>query len=510
MGGGRGWFGVPSEPRLQGGGAVEVTNGRQTWVDVCAVAGLAVVLRFVTLGLQSYSFDEAWTVKVISGSFTDMLRGVARSESSPPLYYVLAWVWSQVFGTGEAWLRLLSALAGVATVALVYVIGRTMASRRVGVAAAAIAATSPYLVFYAQEARSYALLALLSTAGVLCCVRAIQSPGTRTIALWAAVSIAAIATHYFAVFPFVGQAVVLAVLGAPRRLLASSLAAVVVASIPLLVLARHQADGRADWIGAAPLLQRMRVTAETFALGATFKGTLPHAVLAVCGVLSVVMTLAIVAAGILLVRRADARERRAAVIAGLVAVVAIGLPLLGAAGPADYFIHKNVIPALPLLAVVLAAGLGCRRAGRAGAAGAVVLVLAGIALTVMSFAVPSLRRPDIRQLSDQLGPPARERVLVFVPRWRLLLETYQGEVEDLPARGRRVTEVDVFTAGKTIPAGTVPPGFRLVRVQHGDTFTLFGHRSPVPRTVTPDDLAPHTFSESGLQPIAVVQAPIGN
>jgi mannosyltransferase len=499
-----GLFGVP---RWEDAGVRLVANGRRTRIEVCAVTALAVVLRLTTLGLQSYEFDEAATLYVIRGSFTDMLHGVARYESTPPLYYVLAWMWSQAFGTGEPGLRLLSAVAGVATVPVVYAVGRTLASHRIGLVAAAIVATNPYLVFYSQEARSYALYTLLSTAGLLCCVRAIQNPGTRTLGLWAAVSLAAIATHYFALFPWVGQVVVLAVFGAPRRLLARSVAAVGLASIPLVLLVKHQAaEGHADWIGAAGLVQRIRVTAETFTLGATFKGTLPHSVLAVCGLFAIVVGCAIIAAGILLMRRAAVDERRAALICGLIAAVAIGLPLIGALGPADYFIHKNLIPLVPVLAVVLAAGLGCRRGGRLGMAGAIALVFAGTVLTVMSFAVPSMRRPDVRQVSRQLGPPARERVLVFVPRWRLLLEHYQGKVEDLPPTGRRVTEVDVFTAGQSIPRGTVPQGFRLMRVQHGNPFTLFRFRSPVPLTVEPTGVRQRTFSESGLQPIAVVQA----
>ena len=499
--------GLLSEPRSGRTRVLVAANARPAWIAVCAVTALAAILRLATLGLQSYERDEAATLYVIRGSFTHMLHGVARYESTPPLYYMLAWIWTQAFGTGEAGLRLLSAIAGVATVPVVYAVGRTLASRRIGLVAAAIVATSPYLVFYSQEARSYALFALLSTVGMLSCVRAIQNPGPRTLAVWAGVSIAAMATHYFALFPWVGQAAVLAVFSARRRLLWWSIAAVGLASVPLIPLVRHQAAaGHADWIGASSLLQRARVTAETFALGATFEGTLPHSVLAVCGLFAIALAFAIVTAGVLLIRRAAADERRAAEIAGLIGAVAVGLPLISALAGADYFVHKNLIPVVPVLAVVLAAGLGCRRAGWLGMAGAITIVLAGLALTVMSFAVPSMRRPDVRQLSHQLGPPVRQRVLVFVPRWQLLLENYQGKLDRLPSSGRRVTEVDAFTAGKSIPPGTVPRGFRLMRVQHGHPFTLFSFRSRVPLKVTPDSLGRSTFSESGLQPIAVVQA----
>ena len=182
-----------------GGGAVPVR------IEVCLIMVLAGVLRFWTLGLQSYDFDEAFTVQVIHGSFTEMLRAVARSESTPPLYYVLAWIWARPFGAGEIGLRSLSALAGVALVPVVYALGSVLGSRRIGLVAAIIVATSPYLIFYSQEARSYALFALLSTAGAVCCACAIQAPTTRAYSLWAVVSVAALATHYFALFLWVGQ-----------------------------------------------------------------------------------------------------------------------------------------------------------------------------------------------------------------------------------------------------------------------------------------------------------------
>ena len=489
-----------------GGDLRPSTEPRDTVLALCSLTALAAILRLPTLGLQSYDFDEGATVYILRGSFNDLLDGVARHESTPPLYYVLAWLWAQAFGTGEIALRLLSAIAGVGIVPIVYAVGATLASRRIGLAAAAFVAVSPYLVFYSQEARSYALLVLLSGAGLLFCVRAIAAPSARTLGLWAAVSVAALATHYFAVFPWLGEAVALAVFGAPRRLLVRAIAVVALASIPLLVLARHQAAaGHASWIGASSLLERVRVTLETFALGATFKGTLPHAILAACGVVAVAMSAAFVTAGVLLARRATAAERRAAGVAGLIAAVAIVLPLVAALGPGDYFIHKNLITVVPVLAVVVAAGLACARAGRIGTIAAIGLVLAGTALTLMSFAIPSMRRADLRRVSQQLGRPARERVVVFVPRWRILLEHYQGALEDLPESGRLVTEVDVFTAGTRLPAGTVPRGFRLARVRRGDTFTLFSYRSPAPIRVTAANVAPRTFEESGLRPVAVVQ-----
>ena len=69
-------------------------------------------LRFATLGLQSYRYDEAVTVvRVLHSNFFDTVAAVPGSESTPPLYYMVAWLWSTLFGTAEVQLRSLSALA---------------------------------------------------------------------------------------------------------------------------------------------------------------------------------------------------------------------------------------------------------------------------------------------------------------------------------------------------------------------------------------------------------------
>src|SRR3982750_1381343 len=68
---------------------------------VAGVAGLVVaaaLLRFSRLDLQSYYTDEAYTVTLVQQSPVEMVRGIARTESTPPLYYAAAWVWSRIFG----------------------------------------------------------------------------------------------------------------------------------------------------------------------------------------------------------------------------------------------------------------------------------------------------------------------------------------------------------------------------------------------------------------------------
>src|SRR5919198_6581915 len=102
------------------------------------LAGAA--LRFATLDLQGFWYDEAVTVGLVRHDLWGMLDRIPGSESTPPLYYVIAWLWTRAFGTGEVGIRSLSALLGVATILVAYLLGRRLVSHRAGVAVAAPAA----------------------------------------------------------------------------------------------------------------------------------------------------------------------------------------------------------------------------------------------------------------------------------------------------------------------------------------------------------------------------------
>src|SRR3954465_11424371 len=87
-------------------------NRRELWT-VAGITLVAALIRFSTLDHQSFDHDEAVTaIRVLQPNLGDMLSVVGRLERSPPLYYLLAWPWSKLFGTGEVGLRSLSALFG--------------------------------------------------------------------------------------------------------------------------------------------------------------------------------------------------------------------------------------------------------------------------------------------------------------------------------------------------------------------------------------------------------------
>ena len=108
------------------------------------VAGAA--LRFATLDVQSFWIDEGYTVRMLRMDLGGLLRGIPRTEETPPLYYVLAWLWTRPFGTGEVGVRALSALLGTATIPVAFALGRRLVSERAGLVVAALVAFIPLLI----------------------------------------------------------------------------------------------------------------------------------------------------------------------------------------------------------------------------------------------------------------------------------------------------------------------------------------------------------------------------
>ncbi len=125
------------------------------------VAWLALALRLYHLVFQSLWRDEVDTLLFATRPLATVLGNFRRPGENGPLYFLLMRPWLAVTGHSEFALRFPSALAGALAVPLIYVLVRRLSGPRAGLIAALLAATAPYLVWYGQEARMYALLTVL-------------------------------------------------------------------------------------------------------------------------------------------------------------------------------------------------------------------------------------------------------------------------------------------------------------------------------------------------------------
>jgi hypothetical protein len=429
------------------------------WI-VVGLTGLGAALRFSTLGLQSFHHDEVVTAgRVVRASLWHLIDKVVSGESVPPLYYLLAWPWSKLFGTGAIGLRSLSAAAGVATIPLAYLAVAELRDSRAGIAAAALVATNPMLIWYSQEARGYALLVLLCTASLLFFARALRRGGGRDGALWALASALAICTHYFAFFPIAVEAVILArTHGRTVRPALAGLAAACVAIAPLAVVQTSHSDNT-DWIAKLSLGYRVGEAAVAFVVGET--GYLIAE--PVRPLLGLVPLLLVAAALVLLVSRGEPRERSSAGVLLLVAAAPLTIPFALALLGKDFFLDRNLIPALVPLLAALGIALTARRVRRAGAVVCSALVLYWLGFWVATGLSSSLQRPPYRSAAIELGAPDGPRATVTWLLGIAPLRHYLGtHAIQAYARGETwyVHEIAVV-AGSEPPAGWRPaPTFR--------------------------------------------------
>ncbi len=120
---------------------------------------LGATLRFHRLDAQSFWNDEGNTARLVERSLRLIIEGAA-GDIHPPGYYILLAGWRVLVGGSEFALRSFSALCGVLTVAVAAALGKRAGGHPVAVGAAFFAAAHPLAVYYGQEARMYALLAL--------------------------------------------------------------------------------------------------------------------------------------------------------------------------------------------------------------------------------------------------------------------------------------------------------------------------------------------------------------
>ena len=146
-----------------------------------ALIGLAAVLR-IALWIQERSLwiDEArLSLNVASRPYFDLLPPLDYNQSAPLLYLWLQRSATVAFGVRETSLRLTALIAGIGTVALVYVIARRLLGYRIALLATAMAALSPSLIYYANEAKQYGVEAFVSCCLVYATLRWLDEPTSR-------------------------------------------------------------------------------------------------------------------------------------------------------------------------------------------------------------------------------------------------------------------------------------------------------------------------------------------
>ena len=155
---------IPSESRPRIGRVLERVDAlvdsygsALAWI----VITMGAILRLHGLDRQSLWMDELYSVQ--ASRSLDAIWAFYQWDLHPPLYSLLLHGWISVTGNSETAARLLSALCGIATLGVVWFLGRKTLGTPVALAFLGLMAFSQRAIYFSQEARSYALLILLCT-----------------------------------------------------------------------------------------------------------------------------------------------------------------------------------------------------------------------------------------------------------------------------------------------------------------------------------------------------------
>lgn len=214
-------------------------------------AVLAVAVLLPGLGRQPLWLDEVASAQVAGGGYPALGRLLRHTDAVLGAYYLFLHLWLRLgiwleAGTGGLaaatwWLRLPSALAGVAAVAFTALVGTRLGGRWVGAGAGCLLAVHPFATMHAQDGRPYTLVVALVVAGSWLLLLDLDLPRWWTRAGWALAVALAGWGHLLSLLVLVAQLAALAWRRpqALRRLLPA--AGVAVAAVtPLALVAAGQ------------------------------------------------------------------------------------------------------------------------------------------------------------------------------------------------------------------------------------------------------------------------------
>jgi 4-amino-4-deoxy-L-arabinose transferase-like glycosyltransferase len=232
----------------------------------------AFTVRAVSLEVQSLWRDEADAMRFATAPLEEVLSNFARHGWNGPLYFLLLRGWIALTGTSMLALRFFSLFFGVLCVPLVYVLGRRLFGRSVGLTAALLVAASPYLTWYSQEVKMYTLVPALVLLAIYALRRAVEGGGWYCWAVQIAATSLALYAHILAAI-LIPMQVLIAFAWWPqvRRRWLGALISLVCLTLPYLPLAAWQVpllfDDRVVNLSRQPLDRALQAVFDSWRAG---------------------------------------------------------------------------------------------------------------------------------------------------------------------------------------------------------------------------------------------------
>jgi uncharacterized membrane protein len=182
-------------------------KNRQAWIyTVVVLVNVALALGLSTHFFMSYGIrlDEAQSLWQTAHSLPRLLEIIAE-DVHVPLYHVVLHYWQILWGNSVVSARFFSLIFFVLSIPLTYNLGKNLYSKNVGIFAVIVLAVSPFLNWYASEARMYSLLMFLTLLQVNAFVEIFRKNTRISWYVYLLSTILGLYTHYFFVMSILAQ-----------------------------------------------------------------------------------------------------------------------------------------------------------------------------------------------------------------------------------------------------------------------------------------------------------------
>jgi len=410
------------------------------WAQLWPIGGLillAFALRVYRLDYQSLWRDEVDALRFALFPLSKLLNTFTQGGWNGPLYFPLLRVWIALAGQTEFALRFFSLLAGILTVPLTYLLGRRIGSPRLAILGGLLAAVSPYLVWYSQEAKMYALLTTVVLLSWYLYLRALDEGGWGIWVGYAVATSLSMYLHLLAALIIPAQAVVFLLRwGRYRERVRPWLGTMAALILPYLPFARWELPLLFSDFQTGhpfyPLGQIFTILLQAFSLGVAARPTLrlfltplPYSPRGIFVYEGLIPFLFLCLAGLFLYHDRDSLQPLLCWLLLpplLIYLISLRIPLFNA---------RYLIWTLPSFLLLLAAGLiAVRKQSRA----VFVLCLVGLLFVSGSALFTQSHVPiksDFRQAAAYVKAhrQADEPVLFLIPYVRYTFEYYYGPAD---------------------------------------------------------------------------------
>jgi mannosyltransferase len=390
-------------------------------------------LRLYHLDYQSLWRDEMDAILFARRDLSGLVPLFTTPGHNGPLYYTILHFWIHLTGDSEFSVRFLSLVCGVLAIPLIFRLGRRWVGDRGGAVGALLCATSPYLVWYSQEGKMYALLFLLSMVSTLFYLLALERNRLYLWASYLVVTAASLYVHLLAIL-IVPFHLLLFLVTWPRYRAAwkSWLATFAILALPYLPLARWE----------VALLVRPFTTGHQFfrlheilsiLLFAFSLNSAPYR-----NLLPLALFVFLLLGGLVLYKRRSSKPARGAPHVLLVGreesivlalylfvpivclfLVSLGMPI---------FTDRYLITVVPAYLLLLAGGVLAVKERSTGLAVVCLAAVLASNLYVLTLQGHTKIKSDFRSAAEYVEQDGRGDLLVFlIPQVRPVFEYYYGD-----------------------------------------------------------------------------------